>query len=88
MLLKVSISLGNLDVGLSIKIGVNLPPNLSYQTPLTSRVQVASCEKRRLKIFKIKKKLKKKKKKKIMKIMKIMKVVKIRVFVRLWLLVW
>ena len=49
--LKVSISLGNLDVGLSIKIGVNLPPNLSYQTPLTSRVQVASCEKRRLKNF-------------------------------------
>ena len=51
MLLKVSISLGNLDVGLSIKIGVNLTPNLSYQTPLTSRVQVASCEKRRLKNF-------------------------------------
>ena len=51
MLLKVSISLGNLDVGLSIKIGVNLPPNLSYQTPLTSIVKVASFENIILKNF-------------------------------------
>ena len=38
------ICLGNLDIVLSIKIGVNLPLNLSYQALLATGVQVANCD--------------------------------------------